>query len=103
MNRQTTTIKNKKTGWFDIDLLEVWRYRDLILLLVKRNFVSQYKQTILGPAWAFIQPFLTTVVFTLIFGNVAGLAPGGIPSFAFYFALLFAVLCISLSLYIFFN
>jgi lipopolysaccharide transport system permease protein len=86
MNRQTTTILTPKTGWFDIDLMEVWRYRDLILLLVKRNFVSQYKQTILGPAWAFIQPFLTTVVFTLIFGNVAGLAPGGIPSFAFYFS-----------------
>ena len=53
---------------------------------MKRNFVSQYKQTILGPAWAFIQPFLTTIVFTLIFGNIAGLAPGGIPSFAFYFS-----------------
>ena len=86
MNRQTTTILTPRTGWFDIDLLEVWRYRDLIFLLVKRNFVSQYKQTILGPAWAVIQPFLTTVVFTLIFGNVAGLAPGGIPSFAFYFS-----------------
>lgn len=81
-----TTVITPKTGWFDINLKEVWDYRDLILLFVKRNFVSQYKQTILGPAWAFIQPFLTTIVFTLIFGNIAGLAPGGIPSFVFYFS-----------------
>ena len=81
-----TTVITPKTGWFDVDLKEVWDYRDLILLFVKRNFVSQYKQTILGPAWAFIQPFLTTIVFTLIFGNIAGLAPGGIPSFVFYFS-----------------
>lgn len=81
-----TTVITPKTGWFDINLKEVWDYRDLIVLFVKRNFVSQYKQTILGPAWAFIQPFLTTIVFTLIFGNIAGLAPGGIPHFAFYFS-----------------
>ena len=81
-----TTVITPKTGWFDINLKEVWDYRDLILLFVKRNFVAQYKQTILGPAWAFIQPFLTTIVFTLIFGNIAGLAPGGVPSFVFYFS-----------------
>ena len=81
-----TTVITPKNGWFDINLKEVWDYRDLILLFVKRNFVAQYKQTILGPAWAFIQPFLTTIVFTLIFGNIAGLAPGGIPSFVFYFS-----------------
>ena len=81
-----TTVIQPKTGWLDINLKEVWQYRDLIVLFVKRNFVSQYKQTVLGPAWAVIQPFLTTIVFTLIFGNVAGLAPGGIPSFAFYFS-----------------
>lgn len=81
-----TTVIQPKTGWLDINLKEVWQYRDLIVLFVKRNFVAQYKQTVLGPAWAVIQPFLTTIVFTLIFGNVAGLAPGGIPSFAFYFS-----------------
>ena len=80
------TVIQPKTGWLDINLKEVWQYRDLIVLFVKRNFVAQYKQTVLGPAWAVIQPFLTTIVFTLIFGNVAGLAPGGIPSFAFYFS-----------------
>lgn len=82
--QQFTTIITPKTGWFDINLKEVWDYRDLIVLFVKRNFVAQYKQTVLGPAWAIIQPFLTTIVFTLIFGNIAGLAPGGLPHFAFY-------------------
>ena len=79
-----TTVIKPKTGWFDLKLKEVYAYRDLIFLFVKRNFVSKYKQTILGPAWAVIQPLLTTVVFTLVFGNIAGLAPGGIPSFIFY-------------------
>ncbi len=64
---------------------EIWEYRDLIQLLVKREFVSRYKQTILGPAWAIIQPLLTTIVFTFIFGNVAGLADcGAVPTFLFY-------------------
>lgn len=79
-----TTVIKPRTGWFDLKLKEVYAYRDLIFLFVKRNFVSKYKQTILGPTWAVIQPLLTTVVFTLVFGNIAGLAPGGIPSFIFY-------------------
>lgn len=78
------TVIVPKTGWFDIDLKEVWRYRDLISLFVRRNFVSHYKQTILGPAWAVIQPLLTTVVFTVVFGSLAGLAAEGVPSFLFY-------------------
>lgn len=85
MDEYTTTIR-PKSGWFDFDLKEVWRYRDLIMLFVRRNFVSVYKQTILGPAWAIIQPLLTTVIFTVIFGNVAGLAADGVPSFVFYFS-----------------
>lgn len=79
-----TTVIQPKTGWLDINLKEVWAYRDLVYLFVKRNFVSKYKQTVLGPAWAIIQPLLTTVVYTLIFGNIAGLAPSGVPTFAFY-------------------
>lgn len=79
-----STVIVPKTGWFDLKLKEVLKYRDLIFLFVKRNFVSKYKQTVLGPAWAIIQPLLTTVVFTLVFGNIAGLAPGGVPSFIFY-------------------
>lgn len=85
-DQKFTIVIEPKTGWININLQEIWDYRDLILLFVKRSFVAQYKQTILGPAWAFIQPFLTTIVFTLIFGNIAGLAPGGIPSFVFYFS-----------------
>ena len=73
-----------KKGWFDIDFKELWRYRDLILLFVNRNFISQYKQTILGPAWAIIQPLLTTVIFTVVFGSMAGLSVDGVPSFLFY-------------------
>ncbi len=67
-----------------IDLKEVIKYKDLIFLFVRRTFVANYKQTILGPAWAIIQPFLTTVVYTLFFGNVAGLGPGSVPNFIFY-------------------
>lgn len=79
-----TTVIKPKSGWFDLHLREIIGYRDLIFLFVKRNFVSKYKQTILGPAWAIIQPLLTTVVFTLVFGSIAGLAPDGVPSFLFY-------------------
>ena len=71
--------------WYDLKLKEVWRYRDLVLLLVKRDFIAKYKQTVLGPAWAVIQPLLTTVVFTFIFGAIAGLADSGsVPTFLFY-------------------
>ncbi len=84
MNEKFTTVIQPKNGWFDLHLKELLRYKDLIILFVKRNFTSQYKQTILGPAWAIIQPFITTVIFTLVFGNIAGLAPSGIPTFLFY-------------------
>ncbi len=84
MNEKFTTVIQPKNGWFDLHLKELLQYRDLIFLFVKRNFTSQYKQTILGPAWAIIQPFITTVIFTLVFGNIAGLAPSGVPTFLFY-------------------
>ena len=83
-NEKFTTVIVPKTGWFDINLKEVWQYRDLVMLFVRRNFVSQYKQTILGPLWAIIQPLLTTVVFTVVFGSLAGLAAEGVPSFLFF-------------------
>ena len=87
MEKQTfTTVIKPKSCWFDLHLKEVFAYRDFIFLFVKRNFVSKYKQTILGPAWAIIQPLLTTVVFTLVFGNIAGLSPDGVPPFIFYLA-----------------
>ena len=77
-------ISSEEKG-FRLNLKEVFKYKDLIFLLVKRDFVSRYKQTILGPAWAVIQPLLTTVVFTFVFGNIAGLADSGkVPTFLFY-------------------
>ncbi len=84
MNEKFTTVIQPKNGWFELNLKELFKYKDLIILFVKRNFTSQYKQTILGPAWAIIQPFVTTVIFTLVFGNIAGLAPAGVPTFLFY-------------------
>ena len=75
---------------FDLHIKETLSYRDLIILLVKRDFVAKYKQTVLGPAWALIQPLLTTVVYTLVFGGLAGLTTADvegqaeIPSFLFY-------------------
>ena len=84
MEQQFSTVIVPQTKLLDFHLKEVLKYRDLIFLFVRRNFVAQYKQTILGPAWALIQPLLTTVVFTVVFGNLAGLAPGGVPSFLFY-------------------
>ncbi len=85
-NQGWDTIIRPKKGWLDIDLGELVRYRDLIWLMVKRNFTLLYKQTILGPAWVIIQPLLTTVVFTVIFGNIAGLPTDGMPKFLFYMA-----------------
>lgn len=73
-------------GWFNLNLKELVQYRDLIFLLVKRNFKVFYKQTILGPAWVVLQPLLTTLVFTVVFGNIAGLPTDGMPSFMFYMA-----------------
>lgn len=80
------TVISSKKKWLDFNLKEVWNYRDMIFLLVKRTFVSQYKQTILGPLWAIIQPLMTTVVFTIVFGNLAKLSTDGIPPFLFYMA-----------------
>ena len=83
-NSSFDTVISARNGWFDIHLGELWRYRDLALLFVKRNFIANYKQTILGPAWAVIQPLLTTVVFTIVFGRLAKLPTDGVPPFLFY-------------------
>ena len=77
-------IISSKRKWFDFNFKELFRYRDLIFMFVKRTFVSQYKQTVLGPIWAIVQPLLTTIVFTIIFGGIAQLPTDGIPSFIFY-------------------
>lgn len=81
-----TIVIKAKTGWFDIDVGELISYRDLIYLFVKRDFVTFYKQTILGPLWYIIQPLVNTVIFTIIFGKVAKIPTDGMPPFLFYMA-----------------
>lgn len=75
-----------RTGLFDLNLKAVWQYRDLLLLLVRRDFVSFYKQTILGPIWFFVQPVITIIFYTLVFGNLAGIPTDGVPKPLFYLA-----------------
>lgn len=81
-----TTVIRPKTGWFDIDTDELWRYRDLVIMFVKRNFTVLYKQTILGPLWILLNPLLTTVIFNIVFGGIASMPTDGVPSFLFYMA-----------------
>jgi lipopolysaccharide transport system permease protein len=69
---------------FTINLVEVWRYRDLLLMLLKRDFITFYKQTILGPLWFIIQPLLTTLIYIVLFVQVAKIDVGGVPTLAFY-------------------
>ncbi len=73
-----------KTNLLDLNLKEVWAYRDLLFLLVRRDFVTFFKQTILGPLWFFISPVFTTIIFTLVFGNIAQISTDGAPQIAFY-------------------
>jgi lipopolysaccharide transport system permease protein len=77
---------SSKRKLIDLNFKEIWRYRDLLLLFVKRDIVTLYKQTILGPLWFFIQPLFTSVIFTLIFNNLGSIKTGGIPPFLFNLA-----------------
>lgn len=73
-----------ESGWLPTDWAGLWGYRDLLVLLVRRDFVAKYKQTILGPLWFIVQPLLTTIVFTLVFGKAVGLSTDGLPPLLFY-------------------
>lgn len=84
MSKQWTAVIKPKNKLFDLNLKEVFKYKDLILLFVQRNFKTRYKQTVLGPLWFIIQPLFTTIVQTFVFGNIAGLPTDGIPQFLFY-------------------
>lgn len=86
MKEQKEVIIRAKTGWFDINFKEIWDYRDLILVFIKRNFKLIYKQTILGPAWLLLNPIITSVIFTFVFGQFAGISTDGVPQFLFYMA-----------------
>ena len=81
----TETIE-PRNNLLDLRLGAVWRYRDLVMMFVRRDFVSTYKQTVLGPIWFFIQPLLTTLTYVVIFGNVAKLSTDGMPMLVFYMA-----------------
>lgn len=81
---QWTEVISPQNKWFDLRLQELWRYRDLIILFVRRDFVAIYKQTILGPLWHIIQPLMTTLVYTIIFSRVAGISTDGQPAILFY-------------------
>lgn len=83
-NEHWDLVLEPKGALFDLQLKEVWKYRDLLILFVKRDFVAQYKQTILGPLWHFIQPIFTTIVFLLVFGKIANIPTDGIQPVLFY-------------------
>jgi lipopolysaccharide transport system permease protein len=86
VERAWTHVLGPEAPLFDLRLGELWHYRDLIAIFVWRDFVAQFKQTILGPAWHLIQPLLTTVTFTLVFGKLAGIPTEQVPTFLFYLA-----------------
>ncbi len=78
-----THITSQKR-WFELNLKEVWQYKDLIWLFTKRSFVLTYKQTVLGPAWIFLNPILTSIIYTFVFGGIAGMSTDGLPQILFY-------------------
>jgi len=84
VNDSWTEIIKPKRGWLDINIKEIWRYRDLILLFVRRDFVSVYKQTILGPIWLIIQPLFTTLIFYFVFNKIAKISTGEVDPILFY-------------------
>lgn len=84
MQNDTITTVSSKRRLFNLNLREIWKYRDLIKLFVHRDFKNTYKQTVLGPLWIIIKPFLSTFVFTVIFGVIANISTDGIPQFVFY-------------------
>lgn len=85
MERWDTVIEPKKS-LFSLNLKEVWKYKDLLMMFIKRDFVTYYKQTILGPLWFFIQPLFTTITYVFVFGNIAGISTDELPQPLFYMA-----------------
>lgn len=80
-----TVVIRSKRGWFNFNARELFHYRDLVWLFVKRLITTRYKQTVLGPLWLFITPLITTLVSTFVFGTIAGIESGTVPYFLFYF------------------
>ena len=86
MQQKWLFVITPKTKLIDLNLKEVWQYRDLLMLFVKRDVITLYKQTILGPLWYLIQPLFTSIIFTLIFNNLANISTGTVPPFLFNLA-----------------
>jgi lipopolysaccharide transport system permease protein len=84
LNKKSIEIIKPKRSLLDLRLTEVWEYRDLLFMFVKRDFLASYTQTILGPLWFFIQPIFTTIMFVFVFGNIAGISTDGQPKILFY-------------------
>jgi lipopolysaccharide transport system permease protein len=82
--KELRPIITPQSSLFSVNLFEIWEYRDLLRMFVKRDFVTQYKQTILGPLWFFIQPALTTIMYMIVFGGMAGIGTDGLPQPLFY-------------------
>ena len=86
MKEQHITEILPKKAWLDIDIKGLWRYRDLYQMYIKRDIVTVYKQTVLGPLWFVIQPLLTTIMYMFVFGGLAGISTDGVPQPLFYMA-----------------
>lgn len=83
-DKEWTTVIKPKSGLLDLRLKEIWQYKDLIFMFLKRNFNSAYKQTVLGPLWFLITPLLSSSMHTLVFGKIANISTDGVPQFLFY-------------------
>lgn len=87
---RTEIVIEPRRGWLRVDLREIWEYRDLLVLLVRRDWLARYQQTLLGPLWHLLQPVLTAAIFVIVFARVAGLPTGGVPAPLFYLSGLLA-------------
>jgi len=83
-NQNFHTHITSRSRWYDLNLGEVWRYRDLIKLFTKRSFTLTYKQTVLGPAWIFLNPLISSIIYAFVFGGIAGIGTDGVPTLLFY-------------------
>lgn len=84
MEKKWRTVIGPKSGLLDMDVKEIWKYRDLCLTFIRKNYITKYKQTVFGPFYMILSPLLTSGIFTVVFGTIAGIATDGIPQFLFY-------------------
>ncbi|OUP02963.1 ABC transporter permease [Anaerofilum sp. An201] len=84
MNGKYHTHISSRHKWYELHLKEVWQYRDLIVLFTKRTFTLTYKQTVLGPAWIFLNPLISSIIYAFVFGGIAGIGTEGVPQILFY-------------------